>query len=374
MNDLIISDEEIKLLTEVKVNKGKKLFFPHKLTKNEYPAYSNLWNKILNSSKVDEGVVKRVRSLLPSQAIDVQKTELLQSYNCFSAVLYTLGIEGFQGVMELYDPDKGSLTIPLNGISYFDRDGLEQTGFTQVSDFDKKGSKGLVLLENSMGQRFNHTGVYLGSVNEMRLFFHKPLPCVPDIKPLETLLEASAYAEGRRKRATVSYSYWQLGKTEESNLSIDQALMVFNSEEELKENTKIAKKVDPRADIIDGYDMTPVILYHNNKAIAVVSKCLFNGMLAYSYYVQAPDGRYGEWHEDPEHGDWRQVMEIPKSRLEELKEYNPHTIPEVDVLGKSRKDVEKILYHKKLFSYHLEASTNRVFENHRKLIREADID
>ena len=90
--------------------------------------------------------------------------------------------------------------------------------------------------------------------------------------------------------------------------------------------------------------------------------------MAFSFYVQAPDGRYGQWHEDPEHGDWPEVCEIGRERLEELERHNRHMIPSLQILGKSRADGESILSTRRLFAYHTEISTGEVFGRGQNLI------
>ena len=92
--------------------------------------------------------------------------------------------------------------------------------------------------------------------------------------------------------------------------------------------------------------------------------------MALSIYAQAPDGRFGEWHEDPEHGDWPRAVEIPRKRLKELARCNPHMIPELDVFGKSREEVEAVLERRRLFAYHAESSGVDFFDNPRKLLKE----
>ncbi|MDO8655792.1 MAG: hypothetical protein Q7K45_01010 [Nanoarchaeota archaeon] len=363
MKPLTLTPTEIKILTKPEITEeGIRIFFPHGIREDSFIYYRALWDKILDASEVDGKVVQRVHALLPSQGLDIQKVSSLQSYNCFTAASHVLGMPGFEAIMELSTPATGRLTIPLRGISSIDSAGLERAGFTQVPRIEESGSVGLVLLENSMGAHLNHAAAYLGTAEGMDFYFHKPLPCLPDIKPLETILEACSYAEGRRKKAEVRYSFWQMNAST-SALVERAAPLVYNVLEKGKRH--------PRARMVDGYDITPIVLYQDHKAVAVVSKCLYNGgAVALSIYAQAPDGRFGEWHEDPEHGDWPRAVEIQRKRLEELARCNPHMIPKLDVFGKSREEVERVLERKRLFAYHAESSGGDFFENPRKLLNE----
>ena len=362
MKPLGLTPIERKILTKPEItDEGTRIFFPHRIRKDNFLCYQTLWNKILNASEVSTEVVQRVRALLPSEGIDIQKVHLLQSYNCFTAALHVLGVANFGATMELITPDNGRITAPLPGLSSVDRASLERMGFTAVTKIEEKESPGLVLLENSMGAHLNHAAAYLGTAEGFHFYFHKPLPCLPDIKPLETILEACAYAGGRRKRAEVTYSFWQLNAP--AHALVEKASpLVYN---------KQTTAPHPRAKMVDGFDVTPIVLYRDGTAIAVVSKCLYNGrFVALSIYARTPDGRYAEWHEDPEHGDWPRAVEVPRERLEELARCNPHMIPELNVLGESREEVDRVLGKKKLFAYHRESSPANLFEDPRGLLEE----
>ncbi len=362
MKSLALTPLERRILTKPEITEeGIRIFFPHRIRRDSFGCYQTLWDKILNASEVAPEVVQRARTLLPSKGMDIQNVPLLQSYNCFTAALHVVGVTSFAATMELSTPENGKITAPLQGVSLVDRASLEKAGFTPVPRFEENNCAGLVLLENSMGAHLNHAAAYLGTAEGIDFYFHKPLPCLPDIKPLETILEASAYAGGRRRRAEVKYSFWQLNAPP-SALAERALPLVYN---------KQTTAPHPRAKIVDGFDLTPTVLYREGIAVAVVSKCLFNGSaVALSIYARTPDGRYAEWHEDPEHGDWPRAEEVPRKRLEELAKYNPRMIPEVEILGKSRQEVEQVLERRKLFAYHQESSPGNIFENPRRLLEE----
>jgi len=102
-------------------------------------------------------------------------------------------------------------------------------------------------------------------------------------------------------------------------------------------------------------DTTPEIHYNpSGKAVQVVTYCVHNlAFRARSVYGLTSKGEYTEWHEDPEHGNWIQAEVVSKSRLEELDEHNPHTIPMAKVLGSNEKTVRKILAKKKREAKHI---------------------
>ena len=82
-------------------------------------------------------------------------------------------------------------------------------------------------------------------------------------------------------------------------------------------------------------------------ATKVVEYCVFNQRAkARSEYCFTLDGKYTEWHQDPEHGDWPRAVERPVDRFIELAEFNPQAIPLHLILGKDRKSVERLLNEK----------------------------
>ncbi len=367
MKQITLTNEELKILTKPEVSStGVPIFFPHAITEQDFPKYQKLWDKILNASQVNSDLVDRVIRLLPKQGVDIEKDHSLQSYNCFTAALHVLKIKGFEPAIGFFFPESGMINVPMAGLSFFDREGLKKLGFKQVPKIRENRSKGLILLENSMGQRYNHAAAYLGTANDMDFYFHKPLPCVPDIKPLETILEASAYAGGRRKRAKVTYTYWQKTRSKKKYSAKELTPLVYNDPASGQKDKAL---VDPRAEIYKGHDLTSIVLYQDNTSVGIVEKCLYNlSGVGLSITVRTPDGRFGEWHEDPEHGDWPRVREMSKDRLQGLIECNPHSLLAADILGKNRQEVENILNQKGMFAYHAQAARKNLFKNPRALL------
>jgi hypothetical protein len=204
-----LTEEEQELLTEVKsMNDGRRIFFPNELHGIDFDRHRTLWDKILDASKVDPDVVERIKGMLPKQSIDIRETRVLLTYNCMTAALYALGKDGFSKSSNYHSAESGSLAIPLDGMAVINREALEASIFTEVDVFRENGSKGLVFFENSMGSIYDHVAVYVGN----NLYFHKPLTCLPGIETLDKLLEAGAFADAVRKRASVEYSFWELNQ------------------------------------------------------------------------------------------------------------------------------------------------------------------
>ena len=101
------------------------------------------------------------------------------------------------------------------------------------------------------------------------------------------------------------------------------------------------------------FDVTPEIMYQDGKAVKVVEHTVLNLTAeGISEYGITPEGKYTEWHFDPEHGGFLKPQEVPKSRLVELAEANPDTIPGHEVLGKTREEVEALLGKLNIEAYH----------------------
>ena len=108
---------------------------------------------------------------------------------------------------------------------------------------------------------------------------------------------------------------------------------------------------------IDGFDVTPEILYRDGKAVNVTTYCVVNGYtLATSDYALTDRG-FTESHFDEYHGIGGRPQVVSKSRLEELDSNNPHSIPLLKVLGLDRESVERILRENRLNAYHVDTDT-----------------
>lgn len=100
---------------------------------------------------------------------------------------------------------------------------------------------------------------------------------------------------------------------------------------------------------LEDFDTTPEIHYKNGVATQVVTYCVYNSKdLARSEVTLKSGGEITEYHEDPEHGDWDEPLVVSRKRLEDLAKANPHCIPALHVLGKTKAQVEKILADRKI--------------------------
>jgi hypothetical protein len=95
----------------------------------------------------------------------------------------------------------------------------------------------------------------------------------------------------------------------------------------------------------------PDISFNQGIAVSVTDYWLCNTIIGSSTYRITHQGTYTEFHIDPEHGGGP-IHEVDESRLIDLANHNPHSIPLHEVLGKKRETVDKIMDLKGI-AYHL---------------------
>jgi len=105
---------------------------------------------------------------------------------------------------------------------------------------------------------------------------------------------------------------------------------------------------------LEEFDTTPKIYYNEGIAVKVESFCVVNkSSLAISTYGLSKKG-FTESHFDEHHGiaDPSDRV-VPRSRLEELDEANPHTMSYLTVLGSGKVAVETHLTERGIKAKHV---------------------
>ena len=92
------------------------------------------------------------------------------------------------------------------------------------------------------------------------------------------------------------------------------------------------------------FDTTPEIRYVDGRAVRVTTYCLVNGYSLSNHDTNLADnGTFTESCFDEHHCICRTDEPVSVGRLRELDAHNPHCIPILDVLGKTRPQVEAVL-------------------------------
>lgn len=111
-----------------------------------------------------------------------------------------------------------------------------------------------------------------------------------------------------------------------------------------------------RAQAVDRFDVTPRITYRDGKAVKVTSYAVRNGFdLIASEYGLNEDGKFTEFHFDPEHGGDPAAHVVPESGLAKLDSATARSIPLLKVLGKNRVQVEAVLKRWSFNAYHFDS-------------------
>lgn len=102
------------------------------------------------------------------------------------------------------------------------------------------------------------------------------------------------------------------------------------------------------------FDTTPEICYKDGKAVRVTTYCVVNGWTRSEHSVRITcEGNYLDSCFDEHHGIGWNDQPVELSRLETLDAANPHCVPILPILGKSRTEVESLLTERGLRARHI---------------------
>ena len=101
--------------------------------------------------------------------------------------------------------------------------------------------------------------------------------------------------------------------------------------------------------IVDGANLTPEITFGpNEEVMSITNYTMFNGSKDLGFYIiEKVCGVLTESSYDPEHGGFS-PRPVSESRLTELDEANPNSIPYLGILGKKEDIVRGVLNKKGL--------------------------
>ena len=99
------------------------------------------------------------------------------------------------------------------------------------------------------------------------------------------------------------------------------------------------------------------IHYQYGIANAIIKHWVCNGAGAISVY-KYKKGKYFQWHEDPEYGNWPNIKEISFKTLEEIARNNPKSIEYLKILNKNKCEVINYLVENELEAKHLDSTLN----------------